>query len=106
MFGTGSRGSRYKNTRNCQSEMKVQSEMQAVEITFEDTDTLHGHYQPTNHISEEVLELIKAWEDFFSDRTHLLESYGLDLNLPADLSQPPQRYRRKSISPNKRKKMN
>ncbi len=75
-------------------------------LDMEDTDTLHGHYQPTNHISEEVLDFIRAWEETFSNQTYFLEPFGSDFNLPADLSQPPRRYRRKSKSPKKKVQMN
>ncbi len=70
--------------------------------SMEDTDTLQSHYQPANDISEEALALIKAWEESFSNPTTYLtqnvESHDLDLNLTTDLSQPPQRYRRKPIT--------
>jgi hypothetical protein len=76
-----------------------------VEISMEDTDTLREHYQPTNQISEEVLALIKAWEEAFvnsaSDLSLDQESNGSDLYNPTDLSEPPQRYRRKSTRPRK-----
>ena len=76
----------------------------AFELSMEDSDTLQGHYQPTNEISEEALNLIKAWEASFSKPllSQNLESNCYDSSITTDLSQPPQRYyRRKAFPPKK-----
>ncbi len=80
--------------------------MQApVDISMNDTDTLCEHYQPTNQVPEEVLRLITAWEEAFSQSTDFsLNQDPRDLDLyykPTEPSESPQRYRRKSIRPNK-----
>jgi hypothetical protein len=81
--------------------------MQApVDFSMDDTDTLCEHYQPTNQVSEDVLALITAWEEAFLKSTDFSlnqDPRGLDMYdyKPTEPSEPPQRYRHKSIRPKK-----
>ncbi len=78
------------------------------ENSMVDTDTLQDHYQPTNDISEEVLALIKAWEESFSKITRhspKQQSNDLDIFIPTDLSLPPHRFRRNPAASKRGMKM-